>query len=320
MRFITGFLVLLIAWNAAAGLPAAGAQGEPKPGGSESGPAASPTPKATPASIAFREKVVFTLALGKDATINTDIAVALAKKLRFNDLGKVRTNAAKFVPEGTWGLEEFLEQCKTDVNHTLGAVIVLPSTYEAKNDNYLVMIRSTTTVEFNTMVATCTNADSQTPGVDWVADTSSGVYGRSVIQFLPLAVLTSVYLAFAPQRLFQTVATRVFPTPNPLPAFGAQTSVATTSQTTLNPSGTASLQGSVVNAVGIAALQFGRQGPTEHFTVHAADDAARDFLRQVKIRCPNWGATPLPVPATASATATDPASVATPSPPPPCGW
>jgi hypothetical protein len=192
----------------------------------------------------------------------------------------------------------------------MGAFIVLPAVYETKNDNYLLMIRSTATLGFNIMVATCGPSEAS---IDWVSDESRGVYGRSVIQFLPLAVLTSVYLAFAPQRLFQTVATRVLPTPNPLPPYGAQNSVVTTSQTTLNPTGTASLQNSVVSAVGIASLLFGRQGGTDHFEVHAAEDVATNFFRNQLLRkCPNWNATPSP-----AATAR-PADLPTPAAP--CGW
>jgi hypothetical protein len=251
------------------------------------------------------------LSLGKDVTTNTDIAVSLAAQLqRHNPNGTPR--GTMFVPEGAWTLDDFLQQCAEDPEGTLGAFLVLPSTYESKNDNYLVMIRSTATMGFNTMVATC-NPDKKEASVDWVADESKGVYGRSVIQFLPFAVLTSVYLAFAAQRLFQTVATRVFPTPNPLPPSGAQNSVVTTTQTTLNASGTGSLQNSVVQEAGIAALLFGRQGTPEHFGVHAAEDVVTQFfLKQLLVRCPSWNATPSP-----SAT-TPPADQPTPAPP--CGW
>jgi hypothetical protein len=306
VRLISGFLLLLMAFYAVAALPVSAETRQPATETASSAASPSPAPSKTPQPvIAFKERVVFTLGLSKDVATNTDVAVALAKKLKRNEDGKPRTNSATFVPEGTWGLDDFLEQCKEDPEHTMGAVIVLPSTFEIKNDNYLLMIRSTARVEFNTMVATC-DPDTKKPSVDWVSDTSSGVYGRSIVQFLPLAVLTSVYLAFAPQRLVQTVATRAFPTPNPLPALGAQTSVQTTSQTTLNASGNASLQNSVVGAAGFAALEFGRQGPTEHYTVYAAEDAVADFMHQLKARCPSWGTA-----LTAAVQATLP---------PPCAW
>jgi hypothetical protein len=283
---------------AIAGLPAgASVSGDPKP--SPSGGDTAPKDKASPPVwIGFNEHVVFTLALGKDPTTNTEIAVALAKRMKRNDDGSQRLTT--FVPEGGWSLDDFLEQCKNDSEHTMGAVIVLPPTFETRNDNYLVMVRSAATLQFNAMVATCNPAKPDPmasdktvlgrAGVDWVSDTVSGQYGRSVIQFLPLAVLTSVYLAFAPQRLYQSVATRTYPAPNPVPAGGYQSSVQTESQTTLNPTGTASLQNSVVGAVGIGELLFGRQASVEHFTVRAAEDAATNFVaNEFRTQCAGWG-------------------------------
>jgi hypothetical protein len=281
-----GVLVLAsLAAVVAAGPTAAGAD---QPAPSPSAPASPPARTAAPAWIAFKDPVVFVLSLGKDVTTNAEVSVALAKTLKRNDDG-ITKRPTTFVPEGSWGLAEFLEQCKEDPDHTRGAFIVLPPSYESKTENFLIAIRSSATIQFNTMVATCNTAKA-VPAVDWVSDTSTGVYGRSQIQFLPLAVLTSVYLAFAPQRLYQTATSQVYPTHTPIPKGGEQTGVVTTSSTTLNPAGTASLQNSVVGAVGFASLLFGRQASADHDTVHAAEDAAAKFVRdELKKNCPDWG-------------------------------
>jgi hypothetical protein len=148
--------------------------------------------------------------------------------------------------------------------------------------------------------------------VGWVSGVAEGNYGHSEIQFLPLAALTSVYLAFAPQRVYQTVSNRVIPTPNPLPPGGFTNSISTTQSTTLNSSSTATLQNNVVSAAGIAALLFGRGGSSEHFTVHAAEDAAADFVQnQLQIRCPGWRGAKLPPTPVASPTAAPIAEPAT---------
>jgi hypothetical protein len=90
VRFIAGFLLLLLACSAIAGLPAgASVSGDPKP--SPSGGDTAPKDKASPPVwIGFNEHVVFTLALGKDPTTNTEIAVALAKRMKRNDDGSQR--------------------------------------------------------------------------------------------------------------------------------------------------------------------------------------------------------------------------------------
>jgi hypothetical protein len=328
VRFVTGLVWLFVALIAMIVLPAVAAtKGASTGAGGSADDGDGPKPAASPVIIHFRQPVVFTLSLGKDATTNAEVAVAVAARMKRNDDGSARQTT--FVPEGGWGLNDFLEQCKEDPYTTLGAIIVLPSTFESRADNYLLMIRSVSTLQFNALVATCNpisvlvpaaspappgaqtgragasppSMPSLTPmpsptgtlivgdaGVDWVSDTAVGTYGRSVIQFTPLAVLTSVYLAFAPQRLYQTVGTRVFPTPNPIPAGGAQNSVVTTTQTTLNPTGTATLQNSVVNTVGVAELLFGRSAGIEHFTMHAAEDAATRFVKtQFQSKCDGWG-------------------------------
>lgn len=313
----------------ATGLPAAGAgstggatTGDSSGSGSPAGGGGQKTPLPTikfaipdaAGSPGATQKVVFVLSLGADAATNADITDALADNLKSGRTPNLWTGnlnvqrKTAFVPEGAWGLAEFLNECAEYPESTAGAFIVMPSSYESRSDNYLFVIRTDSRLQFNTLIATCaakaapqkeaepTPASSASPimvgnaQVEFASTTATGEYGHSVIQFLPLAVLTSIYLAFAPQRLTQTIVSRAFPTPNPLPAFGAQTSIQTENQTTLNSSGTATLQNNVVSAVGIAQLLFGRQGSTDHYTVHAAEDAAVKFINtNVRTVCRNWG-------------------------------
>jgi len=220
--------------------------------------------------------------------------VALASQLKRSDSAQ-RTKAL-VVPEGTWGLGNFIEQCKEDPNpHTLGAFIVLPPSLSTQKDNYLFLIRSSATLSFNVMAAVC--KEDGTADVEWESNTQTGRYGRSVIQFLPFAILTSIYLAFVPQRTFQNTTVTAYPTPNPLPPGGARSSVQTLSSSVINSSGTAALQNNVVGAVGLESLLVGREGAPDNFTAHAAADAARDFVRALRDECdgePGAGRAPAP--------------------------
>ena len=284
-------LVLVLVGFVSSGSRAAESAKGSTPGGSSgasggSGGGAQKTPQ-EPIDFNVGQPVVFTLALGSDDATNARIAVALADKLKHGADGKDRRDT-KFVPEGQWNLGDFVAQCSKFPTSTWGAFIVLPPSASSRSSNYLIVIRSEETLTFNAMVAVCNQATG-TADIEWVSDTASGQYGRSVIQFLPLAVLTSVYLAFAPSRTYTTAATSVFPVPSPIPKGGAQSSVVTTAASQNNSSGTASLQGNVVNSVGIAALLFGRTSTAEDYTVHSAEAAVNQLVTQFKSQCDKFG-------------------------------
>jgi hypothetical protein len=252
-------------------------------------PSASSTAKPQ-AMIRFRQPALFVFSVGKDAATNERVSVAMA-----NELGK----ALKFpvVPEGDWDLSDYLQQCLRDPS-TKGAFIVLPPAAGEKKDDWLVLVRDAVSVEFNAMISECPHPagpDELTPApeVAWVAETVTGEYGRSVANFLPFAVLTSVYLAFLPQRTYQTTTTRVLPTPNPIPPGGSNSNIQTINSSVLNASGTSALQNSVVSSVAAATLNLGRQGDVNHLSLHAAEAAAWDFLGLLQSHCyPKAGSPP----------------------------
>ena len=256
----------------------------------------------TPMAFANGLKVVFVVALGDPAT-SAKIAVALASELRRNPNRTVpksasappgafhlRSDSTAVVPEGGWGLNDYVEQCRTYPDSTQGAFIVLPPSTGTDTENFLVVVRDNATIAFNALIADCESdhgvTPQGTPKILWASDTATGRYGRSTLQFLPFAVLTSVYLAFSPQRTYQTTSTTVFPTPNPLPAHGARSSVQTVSSSVLNASGTGSLQTNVVSSVAGAQLAFGRHGGPDHLTMHAAEDAVGKLLLLLSDECP----------------------------------
>jgi hypothetical protein len=250
--------------------------------------------------IKFEHPVVFTMAIGDPAT-NGKIAVLMANRLRENgkrNAGPVRSDAW-IVPQGQWSLGDYLDQCKRDSSHTRGAFIVLPPASSNSSENYIALLRSSTDVTLSIMVAEChaaaaapapsaaapaavaPAADGET-SVVWASYAQSGKYGRTQIEFFPLAVLTSVYLAFSPQRTYQTTTTSVYPTIAPIPAGGERTSVQTQQSNVLNPSGTAGLQGNVLTAFagnGLGSTIGGNTGP-EVQAVRAADDAIGHLLNE----------------------------------------
>jgi len=265
--------------------------------------------------INFQHDVVFTLALGTDPATSARIAVTLARRLRQNGLDNPGGAApaapvrdAWIVPEGGWTLSDYEQQCAADPK-TRGAFIVMPPAITNAADNYIAVLRSWTDVSFSVMVAECRhegigrsvmlseNGASLAPApgrggttaVVWVSETpSKGKAGRSQIEFFPLTVLTSVYFAFAPQRVYQTTTVAAFPTPNPLPVGGARSSVSTVQSTTLNASGTGSLQGGVLSAFSGNGLgvTIGAQASPETQALHAADDAIGHLLAdQLNLDC-----------------------------------
>jgi hypothetical protein len=251
--------------------------------------------------IKFEHPVVFTMAIGDPAT-NGKIAQLMANRLRENgkrNAGPVRSDAW-IVPQGQWSLGDYLDQCKRDAGHTRGAFIVLPPSSSNSQENYIALLRTSTDVTLSIMVAEChataaapvpsgaappavvASAPDGETSVVWASYAQSGKFGRSQIEFFPLAVLTSVYLAFSPQRTYQTTTTTVYPTFAPIPPGGERTSVQTQQSNVLNPSGTAGLQGNVLGAFagnGLGSTIGGQSGP-EAQGVRAADDAIGHLLTE----------------------------------------
>ncbi len=259
----------------------------------------SPSGRSSPTPIpyfSYDRKAVFTMALGTDTATASKITNALADRLIALS-GKLQHASAPrsdghywFVPQGDWTIADYQNQCAKDPAHTLGAYIVLPPSRSDHTENSLVFIRTRTTVRFSLVVAVCHPAGDQTDAtssVTWVSESASGEAMRSEIEIFPLALLTSLYLAFSPQRTYQTVTTQAFPTPNPLPAEGARASTQTTASSVLNPSGSATLQGGILGAFagsGIGSTTGATGSPDLQFA-KAADDAVGKLLEPIKARC-----------------------------------
>jgi hypothetical protein len=291
-------LFLIAAFSVAAGAvgtPRADAQNAP---GTGAAPVKTPDP-----TIRFAHDVVFTIVLGSDTPTDSKIAVALAARLKSkarNDLGLPVKNAW-IVPEGSWSLADYLQQCAQD-SHTQGAFIVLPPSSAAASDNWIVLLQNTTTVSFSIMIAQCDHSGSPPvadwvagppppspaprPGdnasVVWVSNPSKGKFGRSQVEIFPLAVLTSIYLAFAPQRTYQTTTTVAYPAPNPLPSNGARTNVQTLQGSVLDGQGAGAVQNNVLGAFSGNGLgsTIGAAGNPDFHTIHAADDAIGHLLNE----------------------------------------
>lgn len=300
-----GFALLLVL---CASLVAASAQEQPQTKGDASGK----PPSAATSLIHFERPVVFTMALGgPDVGANARIAVALAGRLHENGkagLGPIRN--ALIVPEAQWTIAEYLQQCAQDPN-TLGAFIVLPPSLSNSVDNYIVLLRNKTEVALSLMIAKCTHeagapgvaAKVPSPGdnaaVVWASFAERGVSGRSQVEFFPLAILTSVYLALSPQRTTQTTTTTVYPVTTPIPAAGERSQVQTLTSSILNAQGTAQLQQGVLtafSATGGPGATIGAANAPEKQTYHAADDALQHVvIKQLNAECGGRTADPLRV-------------------------
>lgn len=292
--------VALTAFVVTAGLTAtADSQGNPG-----AGAAAAPAPAAaarTPdPTIRYAHPVVFVLSLGTDNATGSRIATALAARLRAKDRTdpKLPVKNAWVVPQGSWLLGDYLQQCARDPN-TLGAFIVLPPSTAQSSVNWIVLLETRTAAQFSVMVAACDHsataapatagepAPTMSPGANtevvWASDPVAGKAGRSQVEIFPISILTSIYLAFAPQRQYQTVTNQVYPTTVPIPKGGERTSVATTNQTTLNGQGAGSIQNGIVTAFagsngGGLGSTIGAGASVDWHVLHAADDAMGHLL------------------------------------------
>ena len=150
-----------------------------------------------------------------------------------------------------------------------------------------------------------TPAATKPPGGDsrvvLVSDPVNGVAGRTQFEFFPLAMLTTIYLAFAPQKAFsETTTTSFAPPPTPIAINGYRSSVTNGSTNTINPSNTSGLQGNILNSFsgnGIGTVVGQIQAPDLQFA-QAADDAMGHLLPSIESYCisvvPGTGATPPP--------------------------
>ncbi len=291
--------VVIAAWAASAdaqGQGPGGGGGGSSPGGA--GAADNKTPQPT---IGFSQKAVFTLALGVDTPTAARIANSFAARLQDK---KARPDAGLpvkqywVIPEGGWTLGDYLQQCARDPAHTVGAFIVLPPSSAQSSVNWIVLLETRTEATFSVIVAACnpnpvlpsgapasaTIAPGSNTSVVWASRPASGKAGRSQVEIFPIAILTSIYLAFAPQRTYQTTSTVVYPTTNPVAAGGERSNVATQQATVLNGSGAGQIQNGIVTAFagsngGGLGSTIGAAGSVDWHYLHAADDAIGHLLK-----------------------------------------
>ena len=262
------------------------------------GAAPPPAASSKPAwvKMKFTHPVVFTIAMDADPSTNARLTVALASRLTQN--GKSASTVALpvrhawVVPGGAMTLSDFAEQCDTDPN-TVGAFIVLPTAVSNSMDNGIVLSRNNSEVFLNVVAAQCgaTPAGTASPNplsIVWASTTEHGVNVRTQVEFFPIAILVSTYLALTPQRTNQTTTIRVYPTTAPIPPGGERAQVQQLDSTVLNAQGSASLQSGVLTAFagnGIGTT-IGAAPSPEKQSFHALDDAIGYIVRkQINVAC-----------------------------------
>ena len=136
-----------------------------------------------------------------------------------------------------WTLKEYVAECKRAPQTTAGAVIVLPPSIGSATESKLLYTESWTRTIFALMVAECGDKRVNAPPsstapadesaeptltITWVSNTYAGTGTRYSATLLPLAVLATLYQAFAPTRTISSKTTTVYPVPSPIPAGGAR--------------------------------------------------------------------------------------------------
>jgi len=272
---------------------------------------AAPTPAAAAktawAPVKFDYPVVFTIAMDPEAALNGRITVSLANRLARNgQASSVRppssgvaaplnpgpVHHAWVVPGGAMTLDDLAAECALPGSNVVGAFVVLPTAISNSIDNGIVLARANSETFLNVIAAQCNprtdgEAAPNPLSIVWTSTTEHGASVRTQVEFFPIAVLTSVYLALAPQRTTQQTTTITYPTTTPIPAAGERTSVQNLNSSIFNPQGTGALQSGVLNAFSGSGLgtTIGAAPSPERQNFHAVDDAMGYIVKQINAAC-----------------------------------
>jgi hypothetical protein len=222
-------------------------------------------------------------------------------------------NVEWLIPEPDWSEADFVQQCKNDQEHTAGAIVIKYIASATATANRLFERTFTTRLDATTVYAECAPPPSPSPSSSvqaragagatassppgaqvaytWASSSVANGWGTAkqstILPNLALAaaILGTGYATFVPSKTASTVSTHVFPTPLPLPASGATTTVATTSSSTTNASALGNLSTGVLAVQGVLSPASAPAIPNADYqTWDAAWDVATQLVDQMHCR------------------------------------
>lgn len=152
------FAVALVAFAFPQG--AVHAQQQPaRQGNPSSSPSTELNSSALPSTLSFAIPVVFVLASDPSEPVNSILTNTLTGELQRVRNGQIDQGASLIrnswvVPEPTWSLSEYVQQCK-DSPQTRGAFIILPTAVKNGSRSTLLYRRSTTELGLDVILADC---------------------------------------------------------------------------------------------------------------------------------------------------------------------
>lgn len=225
----------------------------PKPSTSPSpSPSPAPTPSTTTLTLPSRG-AVFAMSLSSDPSLNARISLEMVRALR------PKLGGTWVIPEPTWALTDYYNQCQGDRN-TLGAVVVLPAATRNANEGYVLVNRSWTQLDLVLVALDCQDVSARprntpsdpppttSPGASptsptpvprnaipaYVTDVQSGIGSRNVANILPLAGLFAALQATRPSSTETKTSTTSYVAPGPSPSPGTAYTSSNVDQTVTN--------------------------------------------------------------------------------------
>jgi hypothetical protein len=261
-------------------------------------PGPTPTPSPTPSpgpflrfdrSDAGSARTLFAFAVSSDAPTAARVAAELATAVR-----PELAPGLWIVPQPTWQLADFINQCRYQPEATLGALIAYAPVLENGSDNYLLFTTNWTHLEMSVVAARCAPPDKDpttggTAYAMWTLSTSPGGVGRRAsISLLPLAAVAATIYALGGRRSStETKATTIaYASPVPAPAPGAtfttQLVDTTASNNNLNNDTNLAAVTLLGQLAGPNSTSLGALSATDAQTATAARKAMAALLAQVR--------------------------------------
>jgi hypothetical protein len=235
------------------------------------------------------QKALFVLANTSDGDTRGKVVASLASALA-ND---AFIDSARIVAEPNWTLKDFVDQCNALPGGVEGAFIVNLAAVSPGQYQGWFFIRSYVEVAGNVLYAECTSegVGPKLKGVaayTWASNVEDQAFERSQPNYLPtmsaLFTIATAYIAFAPSKSNQSVSTRVFRTPSPIPPSGAVSNVTTTTSSQTNPASQASGINTVTGALAgyaIAAPNATPPPPSSALSWNAIDRLVYDLVSAI---------------------------------------
>jgi hypothetical protein len=244
-----------------------------------------------------KTKAIYVMALATDAPTQAQLSMRLASHLRDHIKSSgVDENSGKpvnyvLIPEPTWQLAQYQQQCQNDPS-TEGAVVAITPGSQSAVSNYFFIVNSWTALTSQAMVLDCvptsTTYRNNVAYITYISNLRENIGSRiSVPLGTYLAVIAGV-TALHPIHTTTTTTSFAFQTPAPTtsPPVGAQfrSGVMIQDQTNTNPNGPVGILATSL-LTPLSQVNPGQGISVDAQTARAAEALAGDIVNDLKGNC-----------------------------------